>query len=146
MLSKHRNEKGITLVELLAVFAISGVVVMSIIGVHIFTQKQFQTQSDDANHLTDITIAMKEITKDVRTLELIIPESSTEVHEKIEFVDGADYKVYELVDDVLYKNNHPYIYDIQTFKIEFEDKDYEAITIEIRSVTGQQLETTLVVR
>lgn len=143
MFNIHRNEKGITLVELLAVFVISGIVVMLIIGVHIFTQKQFQTQTEDAQRLTDVTIAMKEITKDIRSRDVQFMESSDIPYQELNFADG---KTYKLENDVLLKDNHPYIYYVKEFDIEFSKDSADDISIYIESITGQQIETTLVVR
>lgn len=131
----YRNEKGITLAELLAVFAISGIVVLLIIGVHIYSQKQFKSQTDDALHLTDITIVAKEITKDIR---------SNEIHEvvgnKLTFVDG---KSYELVGEILYKNGAPYMYDIDIFEVSLNGNKF---LLKIKSLTEQEIETMLIVR
>lgn len=146
MLKIPRNEKGISLVELLAVFVISGIVIMLIIAIFIFTQKQFQTQSEDAHHLTDITIAMKEITKDIRAYELNIPASPEKTQDEIVFIDGSNYKTYALDEEILLKNASPYIYDVKKFEVKFDENDHDIITINIESVTGQQLETTLMVR
>jgi len=137
MLKIPRNEKGITLVELLAVFVISGIVVLLIIGIHIYTQKQFQTQSDQALKLTDVTIAMKEITKDIRSKDI---DYWDEDDQKLKF---EDEKYYQLIDETLFKNGSPYIYDIEVFHVEIVEDE---VTIEIESESGQQLETTLVVR
>src|SRR5699024_10480347 len=100
-------------------------------------QKQFQDQSDQALKLTDVTIAMKEITKDIRSQDI------TEWYDedlKLEFSSG---KYYQLIDDTLFKSGSPYIYDIEVFHVELDDDE---ITIEIKSESGQQIETTLMVR
>lgn|SRR5699024_4318674 len=135
MLKIPRNEKGITLVELLAVFVISGIIILLIISIQIYTQKQFQNQSEQALKLTDITIAMKEITKDIRSQDIKSWDAT-----KIEFSDG---KYYELTGDTLSKNGSPYIYDIEVFRIEINDDE---VVIEIESKSGQQIETQLMMR
>lgn len=137
MLKIPRNEKGITLVELLAVFVISGIVVLLIIGIHIYTQKQFQDQSEQALKLTDVTIAMKEITKDIRSQDI---PSWYDEDLKLEFPSG---KYYQLIDDTLFKSGSPYIYEVEVFHVKIDDDE---VTIEIKSESGQQIETTLVVR
>lgn len=132
-----RNEEGITLVELLAVFVISGIVIMLIIGVQIYTQNQFQSQSEQSKKLTDVTIAMKEITKDIRSNTI---DSWDADDKKLQFSDG---KYYQLIDDTLFKSGSPYIYDIKVFNVEREGNE---VSIEIESITGQQIDTTLVER
>src|SRR5690625_1050715 len=96
-----RNEKGLTLVELLAVFVISAIVILFIIGVHLFVQQQFKSQTDDALHLTDITIVAKEITKEIRSTPI-----SEANGPKIAFEND---KTYEIVGDIIYKNDAPYM-------------------------------------
>src|SRR5690625_4315339 len=66
-MNKHlSNERGLSLVELLATLAIGSLIVIFIMSVHILIQKQYSIQSKDIQHLTDITIAAKAITKDLR--------------------------------------------------------------------------------
>src|SRR5690625_3088720 len=104
-----RNEKGITLVELLAVFVISGIVLLLIISVHIYSQKQFKNQTEDALHLTDITILTKEITKEIRSNEIVEATGT-----KIEFSDG---KKYEIQGNIIHKNDSPYMYEVDVFQV-----------------------------
>lgn len=129
------NEKGVTLVEVLAIFVITGVIVLLLVGLYIYTQKQFDRHRDDAHHLTDITIVISEITKDIRSedIEEITPT-------KIEFTDGNKY---ELIEDILYKNDAPYIYDIEIFTVDMIENE---VLIKIKSRTGQEIETALIVR
>src|SRR5699024_9314691 len=138
-----RKEDGITLVETLAVFAISALIIILIIGVHVFVQKQFTTQSEDALHLTDITIAAKEITKKLRTDEI---KKITE--KSIEFNDGT---VYEKVNDVLQKNGSEYIYNVKEFNIAEKEDIFanesktanKIIILSIESITNQKIETEI---
>src|SRR5690625_3317804 len=130
-----RNEKGITLVELLAVFVISGIVILLMIGVHMYSQKQFKSQTEDALHLTDVTIGAKEITKAIRSTSVVDANGT-----KIEFADG---NTYELQNDRIYKNGSPYMYEIAQFVV---IKNEDEIYLKIKSETGQEIETTLFIR
>lgn len=130
-----RNEKGITLAETLAVIAISAIIVLLIVSVHIYVQKQYFSQSDDALHLTDVTIAAKEITRDIRSYD--VKEVTAN---KIEFTNDIKY---ELIGDVLQKNDADYLYNIEEFKVE---KNGSKIKLEIRSATGQEIKTELFIR
>lgn len=135
MTRKVRNEKGMTLVELLAVFVISGMVVLLIIAIYLYVQNQFQQQSEQSHQLTDVTIAMKEITKDIRSREILEWDEA-----RLTFTDG---KTYELHQDVLFRNDAPYIYKVDRFVIEMIEDE---LSIEIISLNGQEISTTLIVR
>lgn len=135
MTRKVRNEKGMTLVELLAVFVISGMVVLLIIAIYLYVQNQFQQQAEQSHQLTDVTIAMKEITKDIRSREILEWDEA-----RLTFTDG---KTYELHQDVLFRNDAPYIYKVDRFVIEMIEDE---LSIEIISLNGQEISTTLIVR
>ncbi|GAE92632.1 hypothetical protein JCM21714_1640 [Gracilibacillus boraciitolerans JCM 21714] len=62
-----KNEKGLTLVELLGVLAILSIVIMLISSAHLFGQKQYVNQTDEINHKKDVQLLMSQVTKDVRT-------------------------------------------------------------------------------
>lgn len=64
-----KNEKGITLIELLAVLAIGSVILSLIIGVTVNGQKTYSQQANSADQLTEIRYAVKVITKEVRKAE-----------------------------------------------------------------------------
>lgn len=136
-----RNEKGISLVEVLAVFVISALIVMMIINIQVFTQKQFKEQSGQAKNVTDITIAMKVITKDFRTHELM-PLTDEEVRQ-ISFENGNSYY---FENNILYRNGGPYIYEVANFYVKKDDEFDGLYTIYIESLTGQKLETEIAVR
>lgn len=136
-----RNEKGISLVELLAVFVISGIVIMMIINIQIYTQKQFISQSEQAHNLTDITIAMKVITKDFRTHDII--EFEADEVTVLEFKDGNKY---EFKEGSLYRNDAAYIYDVAEFYVRKDDKLDGLYTIYIENMNGKHLETEIAVR
>ena len=61
-----KNEKGLTLVEILAVIIIGSIIMLLISNVHLFGQKQYKSQSEKSRHLYDVTYAAKVITKEIR--------------------------------------------------------------------------------
>lgn len=129
-----RNHKGVTLAELLAVIALIGLIIGLIVGVQLYVQKQYRVQSEGSLQLTDITIAVKEITRDVRSqdIEEVYPE-------KIKFSENE----YELVDEILQKNGANYIFDVDHF---FVQQTENSIILEIRSKLGKEIKTELTLR
>jgi len=136
-----RNEKGISLVEVLAVFVISALVIMMIINIQVFTQKQYKEQSEKAKNVTDITIAMKVITKDFRTHDLT--NLTDEEVTQISFENGNSYR---FENNILYRNDGPYIYEVANFYVK-KDNEFDGLyTVYIESMTGEKLETEIAVR
>ena len=66
MKKAFKNEHGVTLVEVLAVFAMIGMILLLISNVHIFGQKQFNSQTTQINHESDVRYVMNVITKEIR--------------------------------------------------------------------------------
>lgn len=60
------NERGITLVELLAALSILSVVILLAGSIHLFGQRQFITQTDSANQANDFSYAMTVMTTELR--------------------------------------------------------------------------------
>ena len=71
-----KNERGITLVELLAVLAIGSMILTLIIGVATNGQKNYISQTNATEQLTEIQYAVKVITKEVRKAERIKVEEN----------------------------------------------------------------------
>lgn len=133
-----RNENGVTLAELLAALAIGSLIAIFVMSIHVLVQKQYSSQKADAQQLTDITIAVKEITRDVRMYEI----GSVVTNEKIEFIDGNKYE-YDAENNVLQKNDVNYIYEIKRFKIE---RNGDKILLEIESTAAQKINTEIIIR
>lgn len=67
---KHWNtEKGITLVELLAAIVLASIVMLLFYNVLMAGTKQYKNQLEKNNQLTEISYALKMITKDIRKTE-----------------------------------------------------------------------------
>lgn len=134
-MKRLRNEEGVTLAEVLAVLVIASLIMTFIMGIHIFIQKQYKSQSESAHHLTDVTIVAKAITKDIRMYDV-----KEAIDSKIEFIGGPTY---ELVDDIITKDDSNYIYEIDTFEVnQLDDK----ITLKVMSISGKNIETEIIIR
>ncbi|MDI2588257.1 prepilin-type N-terminal cleavage/methylation domain-containing protein [Psychrobacillus sp. NEAU-3TGS] len=67
---KHLNNgKGITLVELLAAIVLASIVMLLVYSLLMSGTKQYKNQLEKNNQLTDISYALKMITKDIRKTE-----------------------------------------------------------------------------
>ncbi|MFJ7971182.1 PilW family protein [Psychrobacillus sp. NPDC096389] len=63
------TEKGITLVELLAAIVLASIVMVLVYNVLMAGSKQYKYQLEKNNQLTEISYALKMITKDIRKTE-----------------------------------------------------------------------------
>lgn len=135
-----KKEDGLTLVELLAVLAIGSIILFFISTIHIFIQNQYNSQSKEVNELNDITIAMRAITKDIRTADVI--QTSEDSKEITITIDGEE-TTYQFENNNLKRNGVPYIYDLEDFEATF---NASKIQLKIVSVTGKMAETEIVMR
>ena len=69
MKKQWNTEKGITLVELLASIVLAGIVMVLIYSVLMTGTKQYKDQLEKNKQLTDVSYALKIITKDIRKTE-----------------------------------------------------------------------------
>ncbi|SDK41085.1 prepilin-type N-terminal cleavage/methylation domain-containing protein [Sediminibacillus albus] len=81
-----RNNKGFTLVELLAALALLGLIVGLASSVHLFGQKQFTNEIKQVNNQSNVRLVLKQITKDIRSSNMLAIEGN------VLTVDGNVYK------------------------------------------------------
>lgn len=62
------NQRGFTLVELLAAITLAALVIILLGSVHLFAQKQYNTQTESVNHQKEVRLAMTSITQQLRTV------------------------------------------------------------------------------
>lgn len=133
---QFRNEKGLSLAELLAAIAITAIIVIFISSIIIFIQKQYDAQREDVDNLTDIKIGLKSITRDLRKAETVeIPNEH-----KLTINMEGETVTYELdANNNLLKNGASYIRNVKDFSV---DKVGNTITFTISS--GEQRESTTI--
>jgi len=141
MNKQYLNEDGLTLVELLAGLAIGSFIMILIMSMLLSVQKQYSSQSNKINHLTDITLATKTITKDLRSAQSVEIINNSKMI--IFMADDEEDITYELVDDVLKKKGKNYVYEISEFIV---SKDRSKITLLIESNSKKRVETEIVMR
>ncbi len=135
-----KSEDGLSLVELLAVLAIGSIIILFISTIHIFIQNQYNSQSTEVKGLTDITIAMRAITKDIRSANEV--EISEDFKQLIITIEG-EATTYHFENNMLKKNGVPYIYDLEDFETIYNDSK---IKLKLISLSGKKAETEIVMR
>ncbi|QST00006.1 prepilin-type N-terminal cleavage/methylation domain-containing protein [Pontibacillus sp. ALD_SL1] len=125
MRTSLRNEKGVTLVELLAALALLGIVILLISNAHMFGQKQFVSQSAQIENESNVRYAMNVITKEVRRAETVSVSSDTL---------QTNSHAFELRGKNLYKGESVLVEDIEEFSV--QEKSGK-ITITIKSFPNE---------
>lgn len=116
------NERGVTLLEVILVLAIISMVLVLIINVQIFGQKQFVSQQQQINHQDNVRLAAKLITKEIRKENAVLVQDSS-------LVIGTD--VYSLKGTNIERNGIPIINDISEFNL---DPLPDGVHVDIKSV------------
>ncbi len=138
-----KNEKGLTLVEVLATFTILSVFVLLISSIHLFGVKQYHNQATEAQLQSNVRLAMKSITKDLRTYPNRVTIENEP--EKQFIVNGSTYRI---ENNQLKKDNTILASHISAFTYHYINNK---VQIEIQSVpseNGEQvsLSTTIYLR
>lgn len=131
------NEKGLTVAELLATLVIASIIVLFISGIVMMIQKQYSTQKEEISHLSDVKIALKSITRDIRKADFVeIPDEKT-----IVIIQDTETITYTLDNERnLLKNGSIYLYEVTDFQV---NGDQERIDVTMKS--GEQEESTTVI-
>lgn len=141
MRKNFKSEKGITLVELLAVIAIGGIISVLIMGILGNGQNQYNSQTVKSEQLNDIRYAAKVITKEIRKAERV--EVSTSILKL-----GVDSPiVFTFSNEEILKNGITLVSGISDFSIL---KNNRTLTIKIVSTENkgdtQKVETEIFIR
>lgn len=136
------NEKGITLVEVLAVLVIGTIILLLISNIHLFSQKQYKSQSEKTRHLYDVTYATKVITKEIRKANASTIEISDDGH-SIKLNNQTEYKLNGDDKSIVIKSVNPtteilFVAGIKNFEIR---KESSKLIIEIESVSYEKNKT-----
>jgi prepilin-type N-terminal cleavage/methylation domain-containing protein len=108
-----KNQKGVTLIELLAAISLLSLFLLLANSIHLFGQKQMTNQTSEIQNQSNVRLAMNLITKQIRKA------SSVTVSNNVLTIDNTD--VYKLDNNSLTKNNQPLITNLQTFDIKTND-------------------------
>lgn len=140
------NERGLTLVEILAVIIIGSIIMLLISNVHLFGQKQYKSQSEKSRHLFDVTYAAKVITKEIRKAEKVMLKDNI----LTVTLNDTNETVFELRNDAILKNTSPFVLGISEFMIIPADDNKRKLKIKINSLEqngkNESIETEIYLR
>lgn len=130
------NQKGLTLIELLATTVLLGIIISSIFGLLISGNKSFDRQSDANRQLNELSFVLKQVTKDVRQ------SSTVQISSNSITLDYATYSFNEATQS-LTRNGHVLSSTIKHFQV---SQDTSALTIVITNTFGKTVQTKVVLR
>ncbi|WP_112181503.1 MULTISPECIES: PilW family protein [Paraliobacillus] len=115
-----KNEKGMTLIELLAALALMSIIIALIGSAHIFGQKQYRNQTEEINYQEQVRYVMATITKEIRSTEADLVSVTSDTNE---ITIGTNS--YELEQPNFYENSTVISDQISSFNIDKEDGKIE---------------------
>jgi Tfp pilus assembly protein PilW len=129
-----KNEKGLTIVELLAALTLLSCILLLTGSILLFGQKQMTNQSTEIQNQSNLRLALSVITKEIRKA------ASVTVNNNVLTLNDSD--VYKLdSNNNLTKNNLPIISNLQQFMIQMTG---DQITITLADLPSNNLpQTTL---
>ena len=130
------NDRGISLVELLAVLAIGSIILSLIIGIMVNGQKTYSQQTHSAEQLTELRYAIKVITKEVRSAEKMT------ISENRLVVQSGGRIVFKLRNGQLWQDGSVLAERISGLNFEMEDRVL-AISMETDGTTGKKQEVNV---
>ncbi|MEH7223078.1 prepilin-type N-terminal cleavage/methylation domain-containing protein [Bacillus sp. JJ1566] len=125
-------EKGVTLIELLAAISLLSIILLLASSVHLFGQKQMNSQTIEVQTQSQERLAANLITKEIRKAKTVEVNNPNELT-----INGTD--VYKLDGTIIEKNNKELITNIDAFNV---SKNGNQVILKI----GELPETTIYIR
>ncbi|AMA64353.1 MAG: type II secretion system protein [Kurthia gibsonii] len=154
-----KNEKGFTLVEVLAVIVILAIVGSILFNLLTSSNKEYKSQVDDTTNLNELSFIMKEITRDFRKTKIVDIQNNQVVFKTKENNQEKVIATYTKTGDTLSKNGSPYQTKIRSFCVQSTKEPskrtpdclstsktpsaQEGIYLNIENTNGKRVETTL---
>lgn len=154
-----KNEKGFTLVEVLAVIVILAIVGSILFNLLTSSTKEYKSQVDDTTNLNELSFIMKEITRDFRKTKIVDIQNNQVVFKTKENNQEKVIATYTKTGDTLSKNGSPYQTKIRSFCVQSTKEPskrtpdclstsktpsaQEGIYLNIENTNGKRVETTL---
>lgn len=136
-----REERGITLVELLGALALMSIVLLLMSSAHFFGQRQFHQQSVDMKHQEEVRFVMRRMTSDVREVG---DHSVDLVNDKLYIGEVT----YQLTDQSLLRDGKVISEYIEQLNVELNEDKIELSVISRPNNRGKkaELSTTIYYR
>lgn len=138
-----KNEKGLTLIEVIAYIAILSIILILSFSVMSNSKAEHEEQYNNIQLLTKNSYVMKQITSDIR--ESIDLESSSNriIMQKKNSIET----IYRYEEDIftLYRNDQPIANNLKSFLIK-ANTNKKSVSIQLTNLRDEQLNTTIYLR
>lgn len=123
-----KEERGLTLIEVLAATVVGTIVILLIGNTLLFGLKQYKNQSEKAQDLTSVTIVAKAVTKDIRKAMSVEIEDGDLILE-IEDENENEKVIYKFDTEnrIILKNEQDFYTGIELFKISMSNNKLNLI-------------------
>ena len=142
------NQRGITLVEILAAVVIIGFLSILILNVQVESSDQYNKQLSKNQQLNEVSYVLKVITKELRNANFITlndekqePLRGNTVYTGID-IDGTQYQL-DTSSKIITRNGNIFANNIEDFYVKENGNE---ISIRIISTNGKKIDTTITVR
>ncbi|SOB93912.1 hypothetical protein SAMN05880501_101719 [Ureibacillus xyleni] len=126
------TEKGMTLLEVLAVSTLSVLLFGLIFSILMNSINHQNKEMDETTQLTDVTYLLKVVTKDVRNSTKLETNNQT-----MRLKSGTDYITYEFTNNTILRNGQPLGADITYFSL--SNNGSGGVTVEIQTPAQQEV-------
>lgn len=104
------DNRGLTLVELLAVIVLLSIILIMVSSIHLMGVKQYNVQSQVIKNQDNVRLAMSMLTKDVRSASTV-----SVTNNQLTLATGSQTTIYSQGQSALNKNGYPVIKGISQF-------------------------------
>ena len=138
-----KNEKGLTLIEVIAYIAILSIVLILSFSIMSNSKAEHEEQYNNIQLLTKNSYVMKQITSDIR--ESIDLESSS--NQIIMQKKNSVETIYRYDEDIftLYRNDQPIANNLKSFLIK-ANTNKKSVSVQLTNLRDEQLNTTIYLR
>lgn len=143
-----KEERGLTLIEVLAATVVGTIVILLIGNTLLFGLKQYKNQSEKAQDLTSVTIVAKAVTKDIRKAMSVEIEDGDLILE-IEDENENEKVIYKFDTEnrIILKNEQDFYTGIELFKISMSNNKLTLIIKgKDKNGTPEEINTELYLR
>ena len=121
-----QNQRGVSLLEVIASISLISIIILLINSFHLFGQKQMISQTDEIQNQANTRIALNIITKEIRTAE------NVSIVDDVLIINHTDK--YKLDSNKIMKNNIALINNIKHFTFAFDEEEEKKIHLLIESI------------
>ncbi|WP_058307234.1 PilW family protein [Gracilibacillus massiliensis] len=129
-----RNQKGMTLVELLTAITLLSLIIVLVGSIHLYAQKQFVNQSEQVEQQSDVRNALSSMSRAIRTT----PSDKISVQGNVLHIDMDQYYYSS---NLLMKNDTVIADDIASFRVTIVD---DQVVIDMTSDQASLQEQTTI--